>query len=124
MSSKIQHHKIISLKNQKVIADKALVANSFSRRFIGLMNRVELLEGEAMIFPRCSSVHTWFMKITIDIVFVKMTEDQCEVVKIFKSVKPWRLFPVSSVMANSVIELPNHSIQKYDIKNGDILCIA
>ena len=43
-----------------------IIANSFSKRLIGLMGKKDINYG--MLFPKCNSIHTYFMKENIDIV--------------------------------------------------------
>ncbi|MBI3320338.1 MAG: DUF192 domain-containing protein [Candidatus Omnitrophica bacterium] len=54
-----------------VLADRAEVAGGLLKRMTGLLIRQRLPEGEALIFPRCHSIHTCFMRFPIDVVFVK-----------------------------------------------------
>lgn len=66
---------------------RAGVAKSYGARFKGLMGRRELPAGEALLIEPCSSVHTFFMRFPIDVVFLDR-EDR--VVKIAEALKPWR----------------------------------
>ena len=42
-----------------------IVANTFKKRLIGLMNQKSITYG--MLFPKCNSIHTFNMKSNIDI---------------------------------------------------------
>ena len=69
-------------------------------RFLGLMGRSQLPAGDGLLFNRCSSIHTSFMRFPIDVVYL---DDSWKVIKI-SYVWPWR---VSSTRgARTVIELP------------------
>jgi len=62
--------KIINETKGTVLAENVIVANTFFGRIIGLLNRSEILPGEALLIRPCNSVHTFFMKFPIDVVFV------------------------------------------------------
>ena len=47
------------------------VARSFWPRFRGLMFRRSIDPEEGMLFPRCGSIHTFMMRMPIDVVFVR-----------------------------------------------------
>lgn len=103
----------------EVIADKAKIAEDFKSRSVGLLNRVSLEEGEALVIKPCNSIHTFFMKFPIDVVFL---DKRGTVVKLVKSLLPWRL---SACIPNGcmVIELMSGSLQKITIKHGDLIKI-
>ncbi|MBI4924570.1 MAG: DUF192 domain-containing protein [Bdellovibrio sp.] len=117
--------KVKSLKNQQVMSDKCYVAESFFDRLKGLMGKTVLMEGEAMLFPRCQSVHMWFMKMSLDIIFLKQGKEKeiHEVTSIFAQVKPWKLLPLLDVKASEVLELQAGITKKLNIQVGDKLCI-
>lgn len=62
-------------------------AKSFWKRFQGLMGRKELKDGEGMFFWNCSSIHCFFMKIPIDVVYLNK---EMQVVGV-ETVDPWKL---------------------------------
>jgi uncharacterized membrane protein (UPF0127 family) len=127
---------VTSLKNHKVIADKCYVAESFLDRLRGLIGKSGMNSGEGMFFPRCNDIHMWFMRIPIDVVFVRpATGDQghsyvagevrtYEVTRVCESLKPWKLLPVRNGRATETIELPVGTIQGCDICLGDRICIS
>ena len=102
------------------LATRALIANSLPERMKGLIGRKNLQEGEGMVFPRCSQVHTFGMLFPIDVVFL-----DCEgrVIKLYHSLKPFR---ITSVVKGSrtVIELPAGVLEKTETKSGDFLKIS
>ncbi len=69
------------------MATRARRADGFWQRAVGLLGRRTLARDEALFIPRCSSVHTCFMRFSIDVAFV-----DCEgrVVKIVPDVRPFR----------------------------------
>ena len=61
--------RLINLKDQRIISDKCLVAESFISRLRGWIGKTRADSGEGILFPNCTSVHMWFMSIPIDVVF-------------------------------------------------------
>jgi len=57
-------------------------------RFLGLMGRSGLEPEAGLYFPRCSSIHMFFMRFAIDAVYV---DKELKVRKIVHGLKPWRL---------------------------------
>jgi uncharacterized protein len=79
----------IELKTEKrTMLSKCRVANTFFSRFLGLMGRKEIPADEAILFPNCNSIHTFFMRFPIDVVFVKKNGEVSEVVE---SLASWRM---------------------------------
>jgi uncharacterized membrane protein (UPF0127 family) len=119
---------IQSLKNQTVIADKCVVVERFLDRLIGLMGKAELRPGEGMFFPRCNSIHMWFMRIPIDVLFTTSEKNSSgksieKVIAAHSDVRPWRFLPIGSWSAANTIELPVGTIRTHSIQKGDELCI-
>ena len=86
----------------------------FYSRFKGLMftNQFDY----CMRFKNCSSIHTFFMKVNIDVI---MTDKDNNVLFTFRGLKPWKvIFPKAGVY--NVYELPSGSI-KSDIKKVKVL---
>lgn len=118
-----------SLKNQAVIADQCFVAMRFFDRLRGLIGKRALGPGEAMLFPSCNDIHMWFMSIPIDVVFLrKVGEDsgtlRFEVRSVRERVKPWRVLPLRDGKASETLELASGSVQRFEIREGDVLCIG
>lgn len=71
-----------------------VIAASPLRRLLGLAacvpSKIDGLDDASivMVFPGCASVHTWFMRRAIDIVFAG---PEGEVLARFDSVPPWRI---------------------------------
>lgn len=69
-----------------VLLERVEVAERLWPRFAGLMGRASLPRGCGVHFPRCRSVHTFFMRFPIDVVFL---DDGMRVVGIRRAVRPW-----------------------------------
>ena len=64
----------------------AEIADTFWRRFLGLMGRREISPQTALLIRPCNSIHMFFMRFAIDAVFID--ENFC-VKKVVPGVKPW-----------------------------------
>jgi len=118
-------NRIQSVKNNSWVADECSVATSFKSRFIGLMGKSFLAEGQGLLLRPCNDIHMWFMKIPIDVVFLKPVSGQIlEVTSVRENLKPWRLLPVRDRRAFQTLELPVGTIQRCDLREGDRLCIS
>lgn len=115
---------IKNLKNQAVIADKCHVAEYFLDRLRGLMGKASLQEGEAMWFPRCNSIHMWFMRMPLDVVFLKARGNHWVVTSTFIGVRPWRFLPLFDWRATDVVECASGMLLRNDVKVGDEICIS
>ena len=108
------------MKNQtrdKILASRAAEARTFAARFIGLMGKAQLPFGEALHIAPCNSIHTFFMKIPIDAVFL---DKQLKVVKVCGAMVPWRISKVFW-SAHSVLELPAGTTSASGTIEGDQL---
>jgi len=105
-------------RTQSVVAEHAVVAVGLKERLIGLLNRSFLDEGEALILPRCNSIHTWFMRCSIDVLFLKAWT----IIKAVPRMAPFRMAWVLG--ADTVVELPSGVIERLDIKKGELLDMA
>ena len=72
---------MILVKGNKKLEIK--VCNNIFNRFIGFMFKKNINYG--ICFPRCNSIHTFFMKECIDVI---MTDKNYNIICIFKNLKP------------------------------------
>ena len=102
----------------KLVCPNAVIeiclAKTFLSRFIGLMFIHKESFCGALLIPKCSSIHTFFMRFCIDVVFLDKTNT---VVRVIKNLKPWRVVALVS-FAKSVVELKPGFADKYGIKEG------
>lgn len=107
---------VTNVTQQTSVADRALVAATFTARIVGWLRRNRAEAGEALIIPRCNMIHTWFMRVPIDVVFLNKTS--C-VLKTVQHVGPFRL--AWAWGADTVIELPAGQVRKARIDAGSTL---
>jgi uncharacterized protein len=67
--------------------ERCTVADRMLPRMKGLLGRKSLPAGEGMLIRPAPSIHTFFMRFPIDVVFLSR---QGEVLKIAEHVAPWR----------------------------------
>jgi uncharacterized membrane protein (UPF0127 family) len=108
--------RVVNTANGAVVADRAAVAATSQQRREGLLKRNGLDPGEGLWIKPCEAVHCFFMKFTIDVVFLNK---QGKVVKLTPSLRPWRI--AGSLRAHSVLELPEGRIAACDIQPGHTL---
>lgn len=99
-----------------LLATRLEVANSAQARQRGLLGRDGLAQGEGLWIVPCESVHTFFMRFAIDLVYL---DRKNQVKKVRSGVGPWRLSACLS--AHSVIELASGSVRSTQTQRGDTL---
>lgn len=90
------------------------VARSRFGRMRGLLGRRELPEGRGLLIENCSSIHTWFMKFAIDVIFVDASGT---VRKLARDVRPWRM--AGCFGARDVVELAGGALAGLAVAVGD-----
>lgn len=97
------------------------IADTFWRRFLGLMGRKELAPSHALLILPCFSVHTCFMRFAIDAVFVKRQEDgeSWRVEKAAQGLRPWLGVSVCGT-ADAVIELRQGEAERIGMTPGSV----
>ena len=102
---------------ESVLGSAIEVAGTSASRAKGLLGRDHIAAGEGLLFKKCSSLHTFFMRFPIDIIFA---DRDCRVLKVSKAVGPFRLV-AAPLRAHYALELPTGSIDVSQTREGDIL---
>lgn len=93
-----------------------LVAAGPWDRFRGLMARRTVPAGyDGVVFPRCSSLHTCFMRFPLDVVFVR----EGLVVRVARNVRPWRF--IFGKSGSDAIEFPAGTADQLRLEPGVML---
>ena len=100
----------------KILSQNILIAESLFDRLIGLMFSEKLVGSDGLMLDPCRSIHTFFMRYSLDIIFLS-SENQ--IIKIIRNMKPWRMTWIY-FRANKTLELPAGKFP-FDLKEGDIL---
>ena len=114
-------YKIIAKSDRREIAGKAILADSFFKRFKGLMFGKKMDGYDAIVIKPCKSIHTFFMRYSIDVIFLNK---ELKIIKINRNLRPWRITSVC-LFAEQVIELESGRVDK-NLKKGDeleLICI-
>jgi uncharacterized membrane protein (UPF0127 family) len=97
-----------------------MVADSFLERARGLMGRRPLADLEALWIHPCGSVHTCFMRFSIDLIFL---DRQLRITDKRSQVKPFRL-ALGPSGSHSVLELPAGRLTQLKCEVGQQLAIV
>lgn len=98
----------------RVIVPKLWLARDPFSRFMGLMGRKGLPQDEALLFTRCNSVHTCFMRFPIDVV---LFDADGKVVEVIENMKTWR-FLAPRMKAKHCIEFTGGRAGALGVKPG------
>jgi uncharacterized membrane protein (UPF0127 family) len=108
---------IIQITNQTrdcVLAARGELARSFWARGRGLMGRAALPEGFALIIFPESSIHTFFMRVPIDVLFVDRSDrvigmrEAMPPSRPFAGVAPWRVIAATGTVLGDQLILNPH----------------
>ena len=106
--------KLVNLDTNEVIAEHVKGAYTFWSRFKGLMLTESMPENAALHIYPCTSIHTFFMKYCIDILYL---DKEKKIVGIEKELEPGKIGK-KWMNAKSVIELPAGTINKTSMVIG------
>jgi uncharacterized membrane protein (UPF0127 family) len=102
-----------------ILANQVAGAFDSATRKHGLLGRDSWDAGNALVIAPSNVIHTFFMKFSIDVVFVRRDGT---VVKAHGPVPPWRVAGV--LRAYAVIELPGGTLAVRNTRRGDVLELA
>ncbi len=95
-------YRVMNVTRNTLLATDVRLANTFGSRLKGLMGVRALPMGSGLHIVPCTSVHTFFMKIPIDVLFLS---DTFEVLDVNHALAPWKMSRLY-FSARSVLELP------------------
>ena len=104
--------------NGRTVCERLLVADRPFARMRGLLGRRNLPPGEGLLLKPSGSVHTFFMRFPIDVVFV---DRDLTVVGVTPELAPWRT--AARRGARAVVELPAGEAARRGIAQGDRLFV-
>jgi uncharacterized protein len=109
--------RLINQTRNTILAEDLLVADTIFKRLKGLLGRKYLKSGEALLLRPCNSVHTFFMRFPIDILFVDKNN---KVIAALSSLAPFRLSRIY-LASCLTIELPAGTINSTNTHSGDLI---
>jgi len=111
----------VAVRNQTrgtVLGDAIDLADTSEKRRTGLLKHTHLEPGTGLWIVPCESVHTFFMKFAIDLVYI---DSKHKVRKVRHAVPAWRLS--ACLTAHSILELPPGTAKETNTVAGDSLAI-
>jgi len=103
---------------QRLLASDLKVADTFYSRLKGLLGLKALESGSALWIKDCPSVHTFFMRFNIDVIFLN---DKMQVTRVVENLPPWRCTRFFQFKNKSCIELSSSSQISDLVTKGDFL---
>ncbi|MCJ8009239.1 DUF192 domain-containing protein [Lederbergia wuyishanensis] len=94
-------------------------ADTSWKRLKGLLFYKEPIMEEGLLITPCNSIHMFFMRFAIDVVFLDQAN---KVVKVVSGLKPWKMIPPVS-NAYATLELPTGTIANQQISIGDTISL-
>ncbi len=104
-------------KNKEMIADPVVKAQSFLDKLFGLIIKKKLITKEGFLLYNCNSIHTFWMRYSIDVIFL---DTDGEVLAIFSGLKPFRVTPFIK-NASHALEMISGSVDENFLGTGDII---
>jgi uncharacterized membrane protein (UPF0127 family) len=101
-----------------IVCERCEIPESAFGRARGLLGRDGLEPGTGMLIDRAGSVHMFFMRFPIDVVFVDRDR---KVVGIRHGLRPWRVAGARRAVA--ALELPAGAAAEAGIEEGDVLAL-
>jgi uncharacterized membrane protein (UPF0127 family) len=101
-----------------VLCERCEIPESAFGRMRGLLGRDGLEPGTGMLIDRTGSVHMFFMRFPIDVVFVDRNRT---VVRIVHGLRPWRVAAARRAVA--ALELPVGAVGEVGLEEGDVLVL-
>lgn len=110
--------------DRRLIADVE-VADSFLGRLRGLMGRRALGDGEGLYLAGTNGVHMLFMRFPIDCIFLgpSRPDESFPIVRVSRSLRPWRGVVWYARGARAVVELPAGAADRHDLSAGDFVTL-
>lgn len=109
--------RVTNLRTGTVLGSRIRIAESFGERLQGLIGTRALQEQQGLYLSRCRSIHTFFMSIPIDVVFLDADDI---VAGIRPRLAPFRL-AFGPWRGAGVLEMKSGCLEKRDIAVGDKL---
>lgn len=111
--------RLVNSRSGQLLAHSLIGAFDSASRRTGLLGKDGLGEGHALIIAPTNGIHTFFMRFSIDVAFVRRDG---YVVAVRHALKPWRL--AVALGAYAAIELPPGTLADSGTVRGDTLTIT
>jgi uncharacterized membrane protein (UPF0127 family) len=101
-----------------LVCDRCEVADTVATRMRGLLGRDGIQPGEGLLIKPTNSVHMFFMRFAIDVVFL---DRQLVVKKVVEALAPWHLTGCRG--AKAALELPAGEAARRGVTVGERLVL-
>jgi len=101
-----------------VVCERCEIPESSFGRMRGLLGRTGLEPGSGMLIDSAPSVHMFFMRFPIDVVFL---DRDWKVLSVRHELRPWRVAGTRRAVA--ALELPAGAAAAAGIEEGDVLAL-
>jgi uncharacterized membrane protein (UPF0127 family) len=112
--------KVFRLKNltleEELLFDSVKTADNFFIKAFGLIFRKEPKPGEGLLFYKCNSIQTLWMRFAVDVIFLDKNN---KILALFTGLAPFRITPFIKG-ADKALELRKSSIKNLGLKLGEI----
>jgi uncharacterized membrane protein (UPF0127 family) len=105
--------------NGRIVCERCFVADRPFGRMRGLLGRRSLPSGEGLLLRPASSVHMFFMRFPIDVVFL---DRDLRVLSVAHRLRPWRI--AGQRGARAALELTAGECERRGLRPGDRLELA
>jgi len=119
MSPVTNKMRIINKTNNSVLAENVIIADTPFTRMKGLLGKKKFSKGQALILNPCNSIHMFFMRFPIDVLFLDKNN---RIVKAISSIRPFCLTAIY-FKAKFAVELPVGTTLATNTQAGDCLLI-
>ena len=109
---------LVYAERGSVLATDVEPAFDSKTRKKGLLGRESIPEGYALIIAPCSAVHTFSMRVPLDLLFVSKNGT---ITKTCRGVRPWRM--AGSMGAYAVIEAAEGFIDRHELVPGEVVAL-
>jgi len=110
---------LIHKKSQITLASSILKASSLWKRTKGLLGERSFPEKQVLWLIPCSSIHTFFMRFPIDVIFV---DKNLKITSLAYSVPSFRIL-FGGYGCYSTFEMKANQLKKYQLNKGDELYV-
>ena len=111
--------RVDNLTRATPLAGRCRVASSLGERTVGLLATSSLAAGEGLLIERTQSIHMFFMRYPIDVVF---TDKHARVTRTVAGLRPWRVVWWARG-ARDCLELPVGALAASGTTVGDQLVV-
>ena len=95
------------------------MADTFMKRFLGLMGRKKIPNGRGLLIKPCNSIHMFFMRFSIDAVYI---DENFIVKKIVRKLPAWTGFSIC-MGAHAVIEFAAGEADRLNFRVGSKILV-